>query len=88
MMYVPLVHAQEILYKNGEMNPSLCELEVELHKQNSQSKGIYIGYFQSGDPVIETFADAKSGEKCLGELRESSNDTIEFVVVDSLKEGK
>jgi hypothetical protein len=52
MMYVPLVHAQEILYKNEEMNPSLCELEVELYKWNSQSKGIYIGYFWSGDPVI------------------------------------
>ena len=89
MMYVPLERAQELLYKNGEMDPLLVALEIELYQRNGKSPGMYVGYLKSGHSVVETFSDAQEGAKYVAELKEMKNGEVkvDFVVVDGIKSG-
>lgn len=76
--YVPFRRARELLYGNGEVNPRLCALEIELHQRSAQTPGIYIGYFKDHE-TIETFSDQKEGERRVAELNEAKD--LEYVVV-------
>lgn len=76
--YVPFKRARELLYGNGEVNPRLCALEIELHQRSAQTPGIYIGYFKDHE-TIETFSDQKEGERRVAELNEAKD--LEYVVV-------
>ena len=87
MLHVPLDRAHEILYKNGEIDSRLCDLEVELYQKNAQKPAIYIGYFQSDKTVTEIFELKKEGQARINELRDLQNEDKhpEFVFVDGVK---
>jgi hypothetical protein len=82
--YVPFKRARELLYGNGEVNPRLCALEVEMHQRNAQTHGMYIGYFKDDHEVIETFSDQEEGKKRMAELNQTKD--LEFVVVNGFSE--
>jgi hypothetical protein len=83
MTYIPLKRAKVLLYKNGDMDPCLCELEVELYQKHTQRSAIYIGFFKDDQPVIEEFSDANEMEKRLEALKESKDGdhSLDYVIV-------
>ena len=85
--YVPLARARVLLYKNGEINSSLCALEVEMHKRSMEKPAVYVGYYQYGQGVIETFSDVQEAEKRVAVLKEADNTepSLEAVVVNGEK---
>jgi hypothetical protein len=84
--YVPFKRARELLYGNGEVDPRLCALEVEMHQRNAQTRGMYIGYFKDDHEMIEAFSDQKEGEKRVAELNEAKD--LEYIVVNAFSEEK
>jgi hypothetical protein len=77
--FIPFERAQVLLYRNGEFDPCLATLEVELHQNNVKSAGFYLGYIENDESVIETFEDKEKGEARMTELEK------EFVIVNGLK---
>ena len=82
MLHIPLDRAQELLYRNGEVDPRLSALEVDSYQRNAQNPAIYIGYLNAGHPVIETFSDTAEGAKRITELKQLKDGVV---VVDGLK---
>lgn len=87
MLHVPLERAETLLYKNGEMDPHLAALEVELYQKCAQNPEMYVGYFKSGHTIVETFSQAQEGAKRVAELEQTKDGEIpiEFVVVNGIK---
>jgi hypothetical protein len=85
MLHVPLERAQVLLHMNGEVDPLLSALEVDLYQRNAQNPALYVGYLRSGHPVVETFSDVQEGAKYVAELKQMKDGEIEHVVVDGLK---
>ena len=85
MLHVPLDRAQELLYQNGEVDPRLSALEVDLYQHNAQNPAMYVGYLNAGHPVIEIFSDVQEGAKHITELKQLKDGEIDLVVVDGLK---
>ena len=81
--FLPLTRAKDLLYMNGEIDPSLCTLEIEMYKQSIQKPGIYIGYHKSGQPTIETYSDAKEADKRVVELRGTieKDESLKVVII-------
>jgi hypothetical protein len=86
--YVPLSRARELLYGNGEMDPRLCALEVQIYQQSYQNPGVYVGYYKDERPVFTKFSDVKEAEETTVELRKGDNFVGDVIVVDSSKGGK
>jgi hypothetical protein len=86
MAHVPLHQGQQLLYKNGEMDPALCSLEVELYQKNAQTPSFYIGFMESGTAKVESFSNTKEGESRVAELEKVKGDSgdQEYVVVNGL----
>jgi len=77
MTHVPLERAREILYKNGEMDPRLVSLEVEIYQCARQDPGVYVGYYKDGSPIVMKLEGA-----------EPESSIPESIVVDASKGGK
>lgn len=87
-MHVPVERAQELLHQNGEVDPRLVALEVELYQRKAQNPAMYVGYLKSGHtPIVETFTDAQEGEKYVTGLKETKDaeNPIEFFVIKGAK---
>jgi hypothetical protein len=80
--HVPIERQRVLLYKNGEVNPRLCALEVDLYQRPA---GMYIGFLKRDEPVVETFTNVKDGEKRVAELEATKDEAVDFVVVNTLK---
>jgi hypothetical protein len=84
MSHVPLKRAKTLLYKNGEMDPHLAELEVQLHQRNSQASAGYIGFLKDNQPVTEEFSDAKELEERVATLKLEDN-SVDYIVVNGFE---
>jgi hypothetical protein len=80
MMHVPVSRAKELLYLNGELDPRLCQLEVDLH-QRRPSLEIWIGYIIADQVVTE---GVSSWEECQIKMAELNGlgQVTGFIVVD------
>lgn len=85
-MYVPLDRAEVLLHKNGDVDPSLVALEVNLYQRNAQKSAMYVGYLNSGHPKIKTFSEAQGATEYVADLKEKMGEEVEVVIVDGLKD--
>jgi hypothetical protein len=83
--YVPLERAQAILYKNGDIDPRIVTMEVELYQLNAQTKAFYVGVLKGDGLSIENFTDVTKGEKRVAELEAMKDTGGEVVVVNGFK---
>jgi hypothetical protein len=83
MTYLPLKQAKALLYQNGDMDPRLCELEVELYQKHTQSSLMYIGFFRDNQCVIEEFSSASELERRVEALKEvkHGDHSLDYVIV-------
>ena len=85
MMCVPLERAQVLLHKNGEVDPRVAALEVDLYQRNAQKAAVYIGYLNAGHPEIRTFSEAQAATEYVADLKER-NEGVEVVIVNGLEQ--
>jgi hypothetical protein len=83
MTYLPLERAKILLYKNGDMDPCLCELEVELYQKHTQTSQMYVGFFKDNQPVIEEFSCANELERRVEALKEAKygEHSLDYIIV-------
>lgn len=86
--YVPLARARELLYKNGEIDPRVCSLEVEIYRQSCETPGVYVGYYKGENPMFTKFSDAKEAEKATAQIKEADGSVGDVIIVDAQKGGK
>jgi hypothetical protein len=87
IVHVPLERSQVLLYKNGEMNPALVKMEVDLHQRNALAPALYIGFvYPDGTGVVETHLTSKALQ-LVEKLQDqaSKGEAMEYVVVNGLK---
>jgi hypothetical protein len=87
MMYVPLERAQSLLFQNGEADPRLAALEVDLYQRNGKNPAMYVGHLNSGHPEIEMFSSSQEGLNYVAKLKnmQTGDVTVDFVVVNGLE---
>jgi hypothetical protein len=83
MTSVSMDRKLELLYANGEKDPRMCELEVELHNQCCAEPGAYLGYYKGECRTIEKVVDVKQAEEIAAELVKSDASIAGLVVVDT-----
>ena len=83
-MYVPLDRAQVLLHKNGEMDPSLAKLEVDLYQRNKQKAAMYVGYLNAGHPEVTVFMETQGATEYVADLKEKKGEEVEVIIVDGL----
>jgi hypothetical protein len=82
MTYVRMDRKVELLYANGEKDPRMCELEIELYNQSRAEPGVYLGYYKGESRTIKKVVDLKQAEEIAAELLKSDDSIVELVVVD------
>jgi hypothetical protein len=81
--FVSLDRKLQLLYANGEKDPRMCELEVELHSQCRADPGTYLGYYKGSCRTVKKVVDVKQGEEIAVELFKGDASVAEVVVVDA-----
>ena len=79
MMGLPVSRAKELLYKNGLVDPRLCEWEI--HFYHCHARGIWLGYIKDGEVITETASNMEECHRRTRELKEGGTVT-DVVVVD------
>lgn len=86
-MYVPLERAQKLLLQNGEVDPCLSALEVDLYQRNVKNSAMYVGHLRSEHPEIVMFSSSQEGLDYVAKLKsvQTGDVPVEFVIVNGLE---
>jgi hypothetical protein len=83
MLHLPPTRAKELLYKNGQILPKLCQIEVELYQRIDQN--FWILYVLDAEVVTESFLTREECVKRALELQLRERKIADIVVVDKIK---
>jgi len=87
MMYVPLERAQQLLLQNGDVDPRLSALEVDLYQRNLKNSAMYVGHLSSDHPEIAMFSSPQEGLDYVAKLKSAQTGDVPvgFVIVNGLE---
>jgi hypothetical protein len=83
MLHLPATRAKELLHKNGQILPKLCQTEVELYQRVDQN--FWILYVLDAEVVTESFLTSEECVKRVLELQLRQGKITDIVVVDKIK---
>jgi hypothetical protein len=82
MLHLPATRARELLYKNGQMLPKLCQTEVEVYQRIDRN--FWILYVLDDEVVTESFLAREDCGKRALELQLREGNIADIVVVDNI----
>ena len=81
MMYVPLERAHQLLLQNGEVDPRLSALEVDLYQRNLKNSAMYVGHLSSEHPEISIFSSPQEGLDYVAKLKSAHTGDVPVALV-------